>query len=64
MHVDSHGGGCNALAIPMETFLLFVPSSQLDGSNPHLISVKNSDPAFDEVVIDASNIKPLTGYCV
>jgi galactokinase len=25
MHIDSHGGGCNALAIPLETLLLFHP---------------------------------------
>lgn len=61
MHIDSHGGGCNALAIPMETLLLFHPH-RAGTPEEHTFVIKNANLAFPEVVIDSTRLQRDSGW--
>jgi len=62
MHTDSHGGGCNALVVALETLIVVHPSS-IDNKKPQLFTIKNANQSFAELSFDMSDPPALpTGY--
>ncbi|KAL6064711.1 hypothetical protein QOT17_010757 [Balamuthia mandrillaris] len=65
MHIDSHGGSCNALAVSKETMVIVCPTAASgDAAARHVFTFKNTDPFFPPLHLDLStpSTEPEAGW--